>query len=343
LIELNANNVARYLFENGHLATQESSRPAEVTILEGGVSNLTVLVKTEKQSLAVKQSLGKLNVQGEWLADRARIFREAAAIAAYSKVLGEAEVPGLLFIDEENFIIGIEEIKRPATVWQSAIDSGMVMADHARIAGQTLARMHTAVPNSSDFELLDDLVHLNELRINPYFVHAAKGKPMWAVKLTTAAESLRSHRTALVHGDFAPKNLFIRTTNPQITVLDFEVAHIGNPAFDLAFFISHLVIDAHYAPSLRPDFLTAVRSFWTGYKCQSQTRTITTARLERDTTLLLPCLLLARVDGLSRVEYLSESDRDSVRATAYRLLEEGNECIHRVIEDTIGNRQLTAN
>ena len=125
-------------------------------------------------------------------------------------------------------------------------------------------------------------------------------------------------------------------------MLDFEVAHIGNPAFDLAFFISHLVIDAHYTPSLRLDFLMAVQSFWAGYKYQSQTQIVTSARLERDTALLLPCLLLARVDGLSRVEYLSESDRIFVRATAYRLLEEGNDCIHRSIEDAIGNRQLTA-
>ncbi|MEE8046010.1 MAG: aminoglycoside phosphotransferase family protein [Dehalococcoidia bacterium] len=340
MIELTAKNVFEYLVDNGHLFPAGADRNAEVTVLEGGISNLTVLVKTSRQSLVVKQSLGKLNVKGEWLADRARILREAAAIGAYSKVLSNGEIPGLLFVDEDNFIIGIEEVERPATVWQVAIDSGIVMPDHARIAGQTLARMHSAVPNQVDLELLNDLSHLNELRINPYFVHAAIANPMWADKLETATESLLSHQTDLVHGDFAPKNLFIRNTDPQITVLDFEVAHMGNPAFDLAFFISHLVIDAHYAPSLRSDFLSAARTFWGGY--QSQKRIPTTARLEQDTALLLPCLLLARVDGLSRVEYLSESDRDSVRATAYGLLEADTGCIHRSIEDSIGSRQLIA-
>ena len=312
----------------------------EITVLEGGVSNFTVLVKTLNQSLVVKQSLGKLNAEGEWLADRARIFRESAAISAYSKVLGEGEIPRLLFVDETNFIIGIEEIKRPATVWQSTIDNGIVMPGHARFAGQTLARMHTAVPDQSDVEILDDLTHLNELRINPYFVHAAKANPIWADKLAIAAERLRSHRTGLVHGDFAPKNLFIRSMDPKITVLDFEVAHIGNPALDLAFFISHLVIDAHYRPSLFSEFLAAALGFWGGYK--SKTSLPETARLERDTALLLPCLLLARVDGLYRVEYLSESDRDSVRSTAYRLLESDTECIHKAIEDATRSSQLIA-
>lgn len=340
MIELTAENVFEYLVDNGHFIPPDTDQSVEVTVLEGGVSNLTILAKTPHQSLVVKQSLGKLNVRGEWLADRARILSEAAAIGAYSKVLNNGEIPGLLFIDATNFIIGIEEIERPATVWQTVIDNGIVMPGHARVAGQTLARMHSAVPDLADLELLDDLAHLNELRINPYFVHAAMANPIWADKLEMATESLLSHQTDLVHGDFTPKNLFIRNTSPQITVLDFEVAHMGNPAFDLAFFISHLVIDAHYAPSLRSDFLTAVRSFWGGY--QSQKRIPTTARLEQDTALLLPCLLLARVDGLSRVEYLSESDRDSVRATAYGLLEADTGCIHRSIEDAIGSHQLIA-
>jgi 5-methylthioribose kinase len=136
LIELKTSNVFEYLASRGHLDFKESDCPVEITVLEGGVSNFTVLVKTLNQSLVVKQSLGKLNAEGEWLADRARIFRESAAISAYSKVLGEGEIPRLLFVDETKFIIGIEEIKRPATVWQSTIDNGIVMPGHARFAGQ---------------------------------------------------------------------------------------------------------------------------------------------------------------------------------------------------------------
>ena len=55
-------------------------------------------------------------------------------------------------------------------------------------------------------------------------------------------------RRCFVDGDFAMKNMLVgRDRN---WVLDFEVAHYGNPIFDLGFFLSFVVLSAVRWPAL---------------------------------------------------------------------------------------------
>jgi hypothetical protein len=54
--------------------------------------------------------------------------------------------------------------------------------------------------------------------------------------------------------------------------------------------------------------------------------------LGQRTAALLPCLMLARVDGKSPVEYLSGDSREHVRDLAIPLIAEPVGTIHHVIE-----------
>jgi len=338
LMELDTANIADYLYSRGQLTRDEIRSGTQVSVLEGGVSNLTMLVRSVSRSLVVKQALGRLKVREEWFASRSRIFRESAAIQAFSSVLDPGQVPELIFTDESEFIIGIEEVEHPSVVWQSLITAGDVSAFHAFKAGQVLARMHGAVPSKRDAELLSDLRHVEELRIQPYFERAAEGNPSWQARFAMATERVLTEQSALVHGDYAPKNIFVRPDDPYVTVLDFEVTHVGNPSFDIAFFLSHLVIDALHAPGISRKITAAALQFWVGY--QRESKLFLAAQLERDTALLLPCLLLARVDGLSTVDYLSVGGVDAVKNTAYRLLEENNSCIHSSLDSALHELDL---
>jgi len=101
--------------------------------------------------------------------------------------------------------------------------------------------------------------------------------------------------------------------------LDAECAWYGDPAFDLAFCLNHLLLKCLWTPAARADFLAAfdalAKSYLAGIDFEDA------AALEARAARLLPGLFLARVDGKSPVEYLnSDAERDRVRRVASALL-----------------------
>jgi hypothetical protein len=101
--------------------------------------------------------------------------------------------------------------------------------------------------------------------------------------------------------------------------LDAECAWYGDPAFDLAFCLNHLMLKCLWRPQWRPRYLAAFRALGEAYLAGMtwEPRDVFEARCAR----LLPGLFLARVDGKSPVEYVvAEEDRERVRACAKPLL-----------------------
>ena len=60
-----------------------------------------------------------------------------------------------------------------------------------------------------------------------------------------AHKTLR-HKKSLVHGDFSPKNILIY--EGKLILLDHEVFHFGDPAFDVGFALTHFLSKAHHLP-----------------------------------------------------------------------------------------------
>ena len=126
-----------------------------------------------------------------------------------------------------------------------------------------------------------------------------------------------STRLALVHGDISPKNILCGPAGPVI--LDAECAWYGDPAFDLAFVLNHLLLKCAWLPAAGPAFLNAFDALFQAYRAGIDWEPA--PALERRAARLLGGLLLARIDGKSPVEYLThESQRDPVRQVARALL-----------------------
>ena len=123
------------------------------------------------------------------------------------------------------------------------------------------------------------------------------------------AERLKTHREAIVHGDFSPKNLMVK--DGQIVLLDHEVAWFGDPAFDLAFFLNHLYLKMlyHYKKTGETQDLTT--QIWRSY-FQKRGSDNESEMGYRATRLLL-MMMLARIDGKSPVEYLEDDQKEFVR------------------------------
>jgi aminoglycoside phosphotransferase (APT) family kinase protein len=116
----------------------------------------------------------------------------------------------------------------------------------------------------------------------------------------------------LVHGDVSPKNILVAPQGPIF--LDAECAWYGDPAFDLAFCLNHLVLKSFWVPhpALQKCFESLKDHYLAGVTWESS--------IEERIAALLPGLLLARVDGKSPVEYLDETGKEQVRQLARRML-----------------------
>src|SRR4051795_1121377 len=92
---LDATTVLEHLRRRGLLTGE-----ATATELGGGVSNVVLAVRGPGVRLLVKQSLPRLRVEDEWLANRERALAEAAALEALA-AFDPAAVPRLLDVDRD--------------------------------------------------------------------------------------------------------------------------------------------------------------------------------------------------------------------------------------------------
>jgi thiamine kinase-like enzyme len=176
---------------------------------------------------------------------------------------------------------------------------------------------------------LGDRTLFDALRIDPYYRAIADAHGQLRQEIEQLIESVAQHNLCLVHADFSPKNLLVYEAGgrTKLLLIDFETGHYGDPAFDLGFFTSHLVLKTIYHAPRHEPFKRLLDTFWASYRpvvAAVATANEMTDLQQRAVRNLAGCLL-ARVDGKSRVDYLTDdSKRTQVRALATRLLKIGH-------------------
>jgi 5-methylthioribose kinase len=338
---LSASNVQDYLADHGLCPR---GAPISIRELGGGVSNTVLLLEwktpgDEEKRWAVKQSLEKLRVQDDWRSERARIFREAEAIQALRPVLGQSAVPQVVHIDRANYLFIMTAAPPGSVMWKESLLEGRVDMGVARQAGTLLGLMITSSQHDPCFKtLFADRTVFDQLRIDPYYRTTAARQHDVGPVIEKLVEDSWQIRTAIVHGDYSPKNMLVQGNN--IFLIDFEVVHWGDPAFDAGFLLNHLFLKAFHQPRFWGLYFTAVREFWK--ELLSGTENATHGDFESMTLRHLGALMLARIDGKSPVEYIrDEITTERVRRFAKRLLLERPQRLEEtlaVAEKTVGGR-----
>lgn len=288
-----------------------------ITPLTGGVASDIALVQTPTARYCVKFALAQLKVAAEW---RAPVHRNAAEyrwLMAASQVAPTC-VPRLFGQSAREGGFAMEYLAgEDVYLWKSALLHEQQDHGEASLVGTALGQIHAASTDSgfdqSPFQNHDDF---HALRLEPYLLFTATRHPTLAHHLTDLADGLYQANRVLVHGDVSPKNILFRKGTPVI--LDAECATMGDAAFDVAFCLNHLILKSLHLPHSRARLLTNVLQFWAAYA--RHIRWEDPAQTESRTTALLAALMLARVDGKSPVEYLTEAERERVRAIAVPLI-----------------------
>ena len=303
-----------FLRRAGLAAQNESPRAFALT---GGVSSDIWRVELRTGTICVKRALARLRVAQLWEAPVGRnVFERRWMETANRAVPGIA--PKILAHDDSG-VFAMEYLDGATyPLWKAELRSGRADPEFARSVGASLVRVHASTAGRDDIarQFAAD-AGFHAIRLEPYLLATARVHADLAQALNSLVERTAATRLALVHGDVSPKNILVGPAGPVF--LDAECAWYGDPAFDLAFCLNHLVLKGAWVPESQADFLACFDALAGAYLAGVTWESA--SALEARAASLLPGLLLARVDGKSPVEYLrDEASKARVRRVARALL-----------------------
>jgi hypothetical protein len=346
---LDEHNVAEFLRETGRVGPTEL---LETRFLAGGVSNVVLHVHRPERvdgDFVLKQARPQLRVPDPWFCSVERIWREVAVLrlcetrladpapaggplapaggplAPAGGPLGEPALtvclPRILFEDREQYVFAMTAAPLGHSTWKQRLLGGEADIATAAACGRVLGRLHAARGRDPEVAReFADRQFFDDLRLDPYYRQVARVHPELAAPIADLLDSLAAHPRCLVHGDFSPKNLLVWPGG--LMLIDCEVGHFGDPAFDLGFFLTHLSLKSLHFATRFADYFTLAETFWQAYR-DTFAPVVGSAEwlsLERRANQNWAACLLARVDGKSRVEYLSPSETTLVRELAKPLI-----------------------
>lgn len=351
---IDEDNAEAYLRQRGWVTPKER---VTVRRLTGGVSNEVLYVSRPDRAnvdFVVKQARPQLRTPEPWFSSVERIWREVEVLRTCQNLLlaelrpeathpGEltAGTPRVLHEDRENYDFAMSAAPADHRVWKADLLGGRIEPVIAEACGRLLGRLHAGTWHDPRVAAqLDDRRLYDELRLDPYYRFVARGNPAFASALERLIDETWRERHCLVHADFSPKNMLVY--NGGLLLVDFETGHYGDPAFDLGFFLSHLVLKAVYHSPGHEAYLALTNRFWHSYLAEME-RVVPQAdlrQLERRAIANFAGCAWARLDGKSQVDYLTDTARRAlVRGLCQELLSHPRETWQAVLEAL--NRRLS--
>jgi tRNA A-37 threonylcarbamoyl transferase component Bud32 len=306
-----------YLHSNGWIEPGET--PA-IAVLQGGVSNKTVLVeRVDGDAWVLKQALAKLRVQVDWFSPVERVHREALGLRWLERIAPPGTTTPLIFENFQHHLIAMAAVPQPHENWKQMLLRGEVVPDQVDQFATLLGTIHRegALRRDELEPVFGDRGFFESLRLEPYFGFTASEVPEARQFLLDLIDETRAHVETLVHGDYSPKNILVH--NGRLVLLDHEVIHFGDPTFDLGFSLTHFLSKAHRLPDFREAFAEATLRYWERYRAIVASEPWADDLEGRAVRKTLG-VLLARVRGRSPLEYLDQTERDRQAAVVIALM-----------------------
>ena len=294
-----------------NMGLADAGQPVSGEPLAGGVSSDIWRIDLPSGPICVKRALDRLKVAADWRVSTKRNLYEMRWFERVSEV-DPGAVPKILGQDAAGGAFAMAYLPPDRyRVWKDELRAERVDPDFAAEVGRRLGAIHAATARDSDVHKAfqtDDLFYA--IRLEPYLEATARAHEDLAQDLRRLARVTAETRLALVHGDVSPKNILVGPDGPVF--IDAECAWYGDPAFDVAFCLNHLLLKCLWIRPAKDDLVTAFRRLGKAYVDKVDWEPA--ADIEARIAHLLPGLMLARIDGKSPVEYLTgEPEKTFVR------------------------------
>jgi aminoglycoside phosphotransferase (APT) family kinase protein len=290
------------------------------TALAGGVSSDIHRVDLAAGPVCVKRALPQLKVSAVWEAPVERNRWEVAWLRTAAAIVPQF-VPRVLADDAESSAFAMEYLPPEGhSAWKAQLRDGIVDADTAAEVARRIVAIHRTTAGDAEVArrfATDAIFH--SIRLEPYLLATARRHPDRAGALERLASVTAANKRALVHGDVSPKNILVGHRGEGPILLDAECAWYGDPAFDLAFCLNHMLLKCLWRPQWGDEYLACFDALAGNYLAGVDWEAA--EAIEARAARLLPGLFLGRVDGKSPAEYVTEErDKDRVRRVARALL-----------------------
>jgi 5-methylthioribose kinase len=288
------------------------------TRLTGGVSSDIWKIETKEKTFCVKRALPRLKVAADWFAPVERNRFEVAWCRVAGKIL-PGSAPEIIHHDEQAMLCVMQYLDPgDHALWKDELRDGNADPAQAGEVGRRLGRIHVETASDDNIGALFPRADIFQaIRLEPYLEATAAKHADLKDRLFALSRRTADTRLVMIHGDVSPKNILMGPDGPVF--LDAECACIGDPAFDLAFCLNHFLLKCLWTRHAREKFLAGFEAMVIAYLAEVTWEEA--ASLEARAAGLLPGLFLARIDGKSPVEYVTdEADKDKVRHCARALL-----------------------
>lgn len=321
LEELLTPDLALELLSGYGLAGHADGRPE---VLSGGVSGIVIA----SGDVVVKQALGKLAVRGEWFAPLGRIADEADALRIAANVI-PGQAPTVLHFDPDRDVMVIERAPRDWEDLRTRFLRGDIDPGVGAALGELLARWHTGTATADNLARFGDRAGFRALRVEPFYLTAAERAPRVGQAISDLIAAMDALQVTLVHGDFSPKNILAGGPH-DYWAIDFETTHAGDPAFDVAFMLHHVILKSIHQPAHADALDDLAHSFVAAY-----TQEIEPLLRPNPSHVMahVAALMLARTIGKSPAPYLDEGERDRAQALAEDLLLADIETLDQILDE----------
>jgi len=310
----NLETLKQYLLDRGISKADDDCR---IDYCGGGVSGTVAFVQINGRDMIIKQALAKLKVAEDWQCDPNRMQIEMKSNDIYHKLVPD-NAPEVYFYDHDNYILGRAAAPEHCVMWKSDLLGGILDFDVAKKVIYSLVTVHNEC--SRDKQAAEDFADkaiFYDLRIAPYIEFILKKHPQLTDFTKPIIAELMDSAITLIHGDFSPKNIML--DKRKVYIMDFEVAHYGHPSFDLAFFSTHFVLKSVKNRQFGAVYLDMLNYmlgiYFDRVDCMDKTA------LENSYVRLLSLIMIARVDGKSPAEYLTDDgDKELMRSMAFEII-----------------------
>jgi len=273
------------------------------TELTGGISSEIYKVDLALGPVCVKRALPTLKSDPDWHVPVGRSNAEYEWLQTAQKIFPGMAPDPIGFDRESNIVVMafLDPDKYPN--WKDQLRDGNVDPRFAALTAERLVGLHNATAGLTDIaETFDNDQIFYDIRLEAYFVAAGRTVPVVKDVLAEVVQETQEARCALVHGDVSPKNILVGDAGPVF--LDAECAWYGEPAFDAAFCLTHFLLKAIWKPQWRDGYAACHSAFRETYLDAADW--IDHRELDRRITRLHLGMLLARVAGRSKVEYITD-------------------------------------